>query len=185
MCYRCITLSQKDQTEKNVSQLCTMQIKTCQIITVVELKACCVLHHSTSRQRFPPLTTFWTPPLPTWQDIIEYMSRCDCLSGQCNWNVFSLWFSWNSGSTISTNFPCACEPHCERCQPCRAVSLNSALPFIPSIKTVLYIYFSIFPMLIDFMLSVFLLQFAFHHLADWVFFLNSLSYCLPVPSRCY
>lgn len=151
-----------------------------QISTGVKLKVRCVFHHSTSRQRFPPLTAFQMLLLPAWQDIIKCMSRCDCLSGRCNWNVFSLRFSWNSGSTISTNFPCACEPHCEWYQPCRTVSLNSALPFIPSIKTFLYIYFSIFPMLIDFMLTIFLLQFAFHHFADWIFFLNLLSYCLPV-----
>lgn len=145
-----------------------------------------MFHHSTSRQRFPPLTASQTPPpLPTWQDIIKYMSRYDCLSGRCNWNVFPLQFSSNSGTTISTNFPCACEPHRQWCQPCRTVSLNSALPLIPSIKTFLYIYFSIFSMLIDFMLTIFLLQFAFHHLTDWVFFLNSLSYCLPVLLHCY
>ncbi len=151
----------------------------------LNLKACSVFHHRKSRQRFPPLTAFQMLPLPAWQDIIKYMSRYDCLSGRSNWNVFSLQFSRNSGSTISTNFPCACEPHGEWCQPCRTVSLNSALPFMPSIKTFLYIYFFISPMLIGFMLTTFLLQFAFHRLSDWVLFLNFLSYCVPILSHCY
>lgn len=114
-------------------------------------------------------------PLPSLQDItIKCMSRCDCLSGRCNWIVFLLRSScWNSGSDIDTNFPHVWEPHCEWCLPCQTVSLNSALP---SIKKIMIYFSSDLPSVNRFYANCIPVTIC---LTDWVFF----SY-IPFILRC-
>lgn len=127
------------------------------------------------------LTTLRLLLVPSSQDIIKYMSHYYCLWGWCNRNAFSVRFSWNSGCTISINFPCLWTTL--RMMP---TMLNSILKLCVTFhhfhhQNNIYVFW----MLIEFMLTVILTAISIFITSKYFFFINSIFDSHPILAHCY
>lgn len=121
-----------------------------------KIKITCCLYNNPENQKYTvslfalPLAHFALmilrmPPLLPRLGINKCTESTQLPLRPVYWNAFSLHFWRTAGSTIDSNFPCACEANCEWFQPnYSTVTSKFAWPSILSINSFIYTHWTFF-----------------------------------------